>query len=1017
MPGRFRLTIAVTLSLTGAFFLYDFGVDRLLGEDRARPTPRTRTEDLSLELNDAGRVAQRFLKEHAWAEDAEIQFRDGKRLFYFSENWTETENKREVLFEPLAVVWFSKKQKEPLAIVAESAIVTFEADVDLSNPDPGRVVGGELTGHVSIRGPKKLRIDGRHFIFSEKAASIWSDEAVKFSFADQQNDDAQTARGTADQGIQIDLDVESAPASDQPLAVGSVKEIHLRRRVEIDFEFEQQGRMVPLSVACQGRFSLTLTDPAIDPAEPMIATFEDNVRVLRHWPDSEPDALTCDRLQMFLDRASPFTETAGHSDTTIESPLGKTQLRWMRATEDRSSGKRSASRRVVLTSPRDEMTAVMSQLDYDPATRRIVLNDIPSSTVDSQARRQNLIRLPVADVRIGKSRLRCQKIELLHDEDDNIQEVRCLGKGMLVHREDEKAGNGQMAPGPLPSPPADSDPAVHPAVKTALTATWQRQLRISPDPESELSIVDLSGDAQLRVPGENSSISAEYIKVWIDELSQLQDASEDNRPMPHRMLAQTNVTIDSPQMYGNAETLQVWFEQAPARIRATGQAGPAVSQRNGTEAIDLASLEEEEKKPREPIEPVNITSRLIRVRMVRHGEETQPELAEVWSEGQVEITSRREKDLDLTVLKGDRLHLRNRSETGQIIHIFGAPAEISDPSLSLSGNEVFMDRERNLVWVDGEGTLSMPVDRDLEGKLLEKPASLEIGWNEQMAFDGLVATIVGRVSASVMNSTMRCQQMDVTMTDRVLFQKQKEEIRPEIETVVCRYSVEVESHAVEEGNLNEVVRARFAAFAMRQSTGRAEARGPGVVKMWRRGRGKRAALAPAATGKANEGASTDATGWEYTRIDFANEMVGMQDARSMKFLGQVQVVYGPVNEPLEIINLDRLPRDGGAMYCDLLDFTQRKRTSGATDEESVELLAQGNARLEGQNFFAQAYEISFDETKGLYTLRSRGDQQAMLWRQARPGGARTPVVARTFRFIPSQNYVDFGDASLVQGIQ
>jgi hypothetical protein len=204
---------------------------------------------------------------------------------------------------------------------------------------------------------------------------------------------------------------------------------------------------------------------------------------------------------------------------------------------------------------------------------------------------------------------------------------------------------------------------------------------------------------------------------------------------------------------------------------------------------------------------------------------------------------------------------------------------------------------------------------------------------------------------------------------------------------------------------------------MQQSTGRAEARGPGFVKMWRRGRGKRAALAPTATGKANQGASADSTGWEYTRIDFANEMLGQQDARSMKFLGQVQVVYGPVNEPLEIIDLESLPKDGGAMYCDLLDFTQRQFTTAGRKDETVELLAQGNARLEGQSFFAQAYEISFDETKGLYTLRSQGDQQAMLWRQARPGGKRTPVVAKTFQFIPSQNYVDFDNASLVQGIQ
>ena len=996
MPDRFRLTVAVTLFLSGAYFVYGLGIDQLLGEDRSQLTPHTRPEQPQLELDDAGLVARRYLREHTWVEQSGIQLRDGKRLFYFSQSWTETENKREVRFEPLAIVWFSKKQKEPLTIVAESALVTFESDVDLANPEPGRIVGGELTGKVSIRGPKQLRIDGRHFIFSEKAASIWSDDAVSFGYADRNNGKSQTASGTADQGIQIDLDVETAPSSDQPIAVGAIREIHLRRRVEIDFEFEQAGRTVPLGVSCNGRFSLAMTDPAIDPAEPMIATFEDDVLVRRLWPDNQPDTLTCDTLRLFLNRVSPFDKPDQPiSDSTAESPLGSDiQLRWMRAT----------GQRVVLRSPKEELTAVVSRLDYDPAARRIILNDTQSSAVDGQARRQKLIRLPRVDATIGDSRLQCEQIELLHDEEDDIREVLCSGQGILAHREvNDKAEK----------PVGGSTP-----LRTVLTAQWQRQLRIYPDPKSGLDIIDFSGGAVLRVPDEKASVSAEFIKVWVDELKSLQQKKGEPDPLPHRMLAQNGVTLESPQMSGKTQTLQIWFEQAPARIDAAGLGAIAAGQdsRKTTLGDDNSS-----KTEKETAEPVNVTSDLIRVRMIRHGKEADPELAEVWSEGNVEITSRREDESELTVLKGEKLHLRNRaeSETGQVIHIYGSPARIVDPSLNLTGNEIFLDRERNLVWVDGEGTLAMPVDRDFDGKLLDKPATLEIGWNEQMAFDGLVATIVGRVSASVLQSSMRCQQMDVTMTDRILFQKQekKEAFRPEIETVVCRYRVEVESHRVEDGNLNEVVRARFAAFAIQQTTGRAEGRGPGFVKMWRRGRGKRAALAPSVTGKANQGASTESTGWEYTRIDFANEMIGHQDARSMKFLGQVQVVYGPVNEPLEIVDLESLPKDGGAIYCDLLDFTQRQFETAGRKDETIELLAQGNARLEGKSFFAQAYEISFDETKGLYTLRSQGDQQAMLWRQDRPGGKRIPVVAKTFRFIPSQNYVDFNNASLVQGIQ
>ena len=101
------------------------------------------------------------------------------------------------------------------------------------------------------------------------------------------------------------------------------------------------------------------------------------------------------------------------------------------------------------------------------------------------------------------------------------------------------------------------------------------------------------------------------------------------------------------------------------------------------------------------------------------------------------------------------------------------------------------------------------------------------------------------------------------------------------------------------------------------------------------------------------------------------------------------------------------------MFCDWLEFVQRSDSEGT---KHVELLAKENARLEGRSFFAQADEISFDESKGLYMLRSSGDE-SILWREKVAGGERTAVVAETFRFIPSINKVEFDKASRVQGLQ
>ncbi len=957
-------------------------------------------------FDESSRIAAKHLPDQEWARDANVQLRDGDTLFYYAQSWEQSDEKRSVTFEPLALVWFQEDATEPLIIQAESALVTFERDVDLSSPDPGRIVAGELLGDVSIRGADGLAMTGHHFIFSEESGSIFSDKPVEFAW--------QKHAGRSQQGIQIDLNMATGGPSSQ-LAVTGVRLVHLFRNVEMDFLFEQDDDVIPLSVRCAGRFMLELLGKADNPASRSIATFEDKVVVKRATELNTSDVLTCDQLELHLEEATEVEKAArkladnSGSQSSLVPGSGESSIQFKRM--------RAKGYVVKVTSELNEFQAVvgspnqqqrsMAVVDYDATERRLTLNDFDP----------NLAKQWKPRVRITQKsgEMDCQQIAVTHHADGRVNELICRGHGWLAYRE----------------PGVDGGPATD-----VLLADWKRQLRRFTDTTTGQNVIDLFGEAVVKMPADQAGVSADYIKIWTDPLESTgkgssllavnrtkgdSDDKAKKTPNPRRILAQKNVLLVSPQMHGQMEELQVWFEDADPSLKKSEPVSDLtpVSYRVPESAAPLL-LPDDAADSEKLEEPVFVSADLTRVRIVRYGDEFDPEVREVWTEGDVRITHHRESANGPVVLTGDRLHILNNPPTSdspsqQIVHVIGSPAQILDPKMKLTGDEITLDRSRNIAWTDGTSELRLPAERDFDGKLLKEPAELTINSHEQMSFDGRVATFTGRVHASMFDSVMRCQQMEVTMVKPIVFDEGMAQAeRPEIATVTCQFDVEFNSHVMEDGTLKEVRRAKFARFHLDHRTGNVFAdNGPGTVSLWRRGRGKRAGLAPLAAAGANRAMDTQGTEWEYSRIKFARDMSGSVKNRTTTFRGQIEVIYGPVGEPLVKIDLDKLPKDGGAMFCDWLEFVQRTDSEGT---KHVELLAKENARLEGRSFFAQADEISFDESKGLYMLRSSGDE-SILWREKVAGGERTAVVAETFRFIPSINKVEFDKASRVQGLQ
>ena len=787
-----------------------------------------------------------------------------------------------------------------------------------------------------------------------------------------------------------------------------------------------------------------------------VATFEDEVRVYQPTEPGKYNSLQSDLMTLYFEstKKSPDPNAAAvENQTTAKAetaPPGKDRFQ---SVDSNLTFRRlvAVGENVILRSETNDLIAMMHQLDYDALGRTTKMTS------------RNTVR-----VLQKQSKMHSPDIQLLHQEGGRVSHLTALGPGWLKSL-DKKTG------------------------KLAFAAQWKKELRKLPDPLTGEDIIELESEALVRQPQDEIGLAADFIKLWLKpqepsptsaSAPKPQNSAEEasdrpNRMQPKKLLAEKNVAIVSPDLQGQSNRLEVWFEPAPAvnpaiptaqnvqgkhsrnnlqpaikqipnspsptRSKTTNVL--AVSQERSLDKIPLAPPASEEslssadkanangsdrQKSKAPDSkksedgPIEVVSDLIRVKVLTRPGQQKSQISEIWTEGHVHVRQQHaseELPLDLT---GERLHLQNGADekTDQVLTLWGSPAHVRDRGTHIEGREIFLDRQKNFSKVHGAGLLQLPVKRSLDGEELQEPKPLDIWWEEQMTFDGLDAKFFGNVRAVLNNeglrSNMRCEEMNVVMSRRISFTKdrdsqQKDEAKTEIERVFCKDGVEFDSYKYEESKLTEVRRGRFAELKINQTTGKTSAQGPGWIKLWRRGRGKRAGMTPNASVKANRALKPDAADWEYMRIDFAGTSDGNLKQKFNTFKDRVKIVYGPVERSLMVIDLKDLPKDAGYMQCQSLRITHHEPTQ--KDQKTyIDLLALGNVNLEGRTFHARADSVSFDESKGLYTLRSQGRQKATIWRQTQIGGDYSRADAQMMYFIPARDILKLDQATGLDGV-
>jgi hypothetical protein len=1053
---RLILTASTTASLCGAFALYSAVVTPVFTP--APPLPvvaGAASSEATRRPVESHEEASRFLADYPWAAEAKYVWSDHHTVF--AQEMDLHDVTREIELRPFALLLRQRDESrdEPITVVCESARLKFAgeddgSEFDRANPKLGRVIAAVLLGQVFVRGSNGLAINTRDVFFSEASLRVWCDHPLTFSFGKN--------RGSA-HGLELDLAQQrGAPGRDKP-AVEGIRTVRLRRNVDMWLTRDAQpaagegsASSETAHVTSEGSFEFSL--------ETYVASYQDRVRVDRVIDAGSPEHLKCDLLRILFE---PDSGSAGQPASQVATPapanrnglapdFGGLVFRRLRA----------EGRQVTLTADERQFSAVMHHLDYDAASREVTLFDAAGVKVFQ-----------------GPNEVRCPEVSLVHTESGEIGRLVCRGPGWLESRRagtkslefaaewskelrrnpDSESGRdllefegqarlrqpGRMmltaelikawvTPGrtePMaPETGARTQPDPLDNARVERVVALRNVEIVSPQLTGSTERLEIDIEDGVVTPRAGGAVGATPPRLSRDRLAVgiwPEPRTESAAARPARPIPGLMQISDPARSAGKAAEKRIEIGAGSASARRAPERGVAVRPAAGSRELAPVPTATVTRPPRPPME---MAADVIRARVLRNnvaGSEDQYHLAEVWNDGHVQIEQSRGDDSPPLVCRGEKLHLQNHSETDQVVRIDGTPATIEDRGLKIEGREVHLDRGENLAWVEGSGRLRLRVGRSLDGQPAVSPQPIDVTWVEKMTFDGDVAKFFVNVESTQRDdrsrSRMKCQEMHAIFSRHVSFtDDQSGAAEPQVERIVCLENVDFENEEVERDKLIGVRRGHVWELTLEPESGVTTAQGPGHLSFWTRGRGNRAGLTASATVRANQSLSADKSEWEYVRIDFAGRMHGNTRDQFTTFRDRVRIVYGPVARTGDVIDRDALPRHGGKLDCSLLEVTQVPGVESKSG--SLQLRGSGNAHLEGRTdrtgdavFSARADNISFDQSKGLYTIWSQGRNQATVWREAHLGGSRLCSPGQRIEFNPATNQLRVDKGTGVYGVE
>ncbi|MBN2476662.1 MAG: hypothetical protein JXB62_18775 [Pirellulales bacterium] len=906
----------------------------------------------------------------------------------------------QVELRPMTIVFMPKepvddeamrKRRAMILQVPEGALLTFDQPFDLRRAKIGRLVGGELRGQVLIHGQGKLPgpeddlwIASRGVRLTEQ--QIWTPDPVEFRWGphygrgqhmviellpgEETGTHGPNVAGIAwfelkrIQQLHLELGQAARPVENSPTPAPAEDSLPKPEKKLSGSLFRRDGETsLPLEIACRGRFRFDFVKK--------VATFEDRVDVMHLNPEGPSDQLQCELLSIFF---TDKTEPAPAS----EQPGGVTPKKPSSATLDLKPQRIEArGYPVVVSAPSESLQARGQRLSYDLLAERLVLDG----------------ELPVM-LQHGPNQLHAQSLDYRSAGPGRLGQVLATGPGWLRGQTDDRPDR-------------------------QLEAHWGQLLHLRPHEENQ--VISLTGGARLEAH-DIGRLQAPEIHFYLLEVPLAErpgrydvrpdrllalGGGEPNNGQPARQglppagpddtaPAEPNVVIESPQLSAVVERLEVWFEQDPTEAAAAaGALGQADSPVGSPPPAALPPADAPAAEGH-----FEIVGRLLRAKL-RLAEGEQAKLSELTVEDGVEfVESRTRKPGELPVLiRGDRLHAIDADQPHAAVTVVGKPAHFQGRGMSLSARNVSLNRGTNRLWVDGAGRMELPVKTDLEGRPLDEPTLLELLWQRGMEFDGRTAQFEEAVTASTPNQHLQTETLEVRLTRPIDFSANKiqEGLKPEIEQLLCRGGVLMESREFAGRVQTSTERMQVADLAVNLVSGALTAGGPGWVRSIRHESG---GLLPGAAPR------RDGNQRLGLHVRFQDRITGDVKNRQLTFHEQVRVTFAPVDSWEATLDVDR-PEEvgpgGAVMRCRQLSVSELRGPAGT----SRELEAVGSVVVEGitedGNFTARAARMTYDEAKDLLILEGDGHSDASLFRQQQIGGPLSEFTARKIRYWPRTN--------------
>ncbi len=888
-------------------------------------------------------------------------------------------------------------ESTPLVLYApDGAVLEFDEPFKAGLAPSGKLVGAVLRGEVTIfRAPNaegREQLDVKTKNIQIASNKIFTPHPVEFQLGDHRG------RGS---NLEIELQTEPPTESGKIPAIRGIKTLEL---VKVDYlrlavpPKTKDGAMVEgtgqnpessyLDVRCDGSFVCNMEEQA--------ARFENHVRVL-HLADGsgkELESLECHDLVI------QFDNQRLQSENTAVSPQQGSQ-------DAAENGKQNSSlslRRIiaqgqpaVLHSNLRDFHAEAGTISYDPVLESVSMRDDRKVVMTHQD-------------------LRFEAPEF----DYQLSEGSRLGTAVAEGRGRVSRLPGEHGPG--------------------FSMQWSEQLQLRP--HEGLQCLSFYGHPQLDV-ATGEKFKAEELHVWLAEKPEDTSTQSDKKSSEGielvKLLAERQVSIDSPKLGGKTERLEVFWDRDASSKPLPGDEGavdhrennsPTSTAEQGAAALQPSSPEKAQRK-------LIVSGDFVRARLKPdRGSFAVEEItvdgnARLFEKGSHEAISNSAeplmisgKLLQVNALGADFFSAYVVSEQEQQTSDQRREPVLAARGMELYGTQMQLNQAQHRMWMDGAGEAHLySPPKPQSAQQLTGPAIVR--WEGGLDFDGewvrvreAVNIWIQTVNQQGMQSTVQIQSegMDLRLAQKVDLtggQQSSKNSSPasrkeEIETLILHGQVWITHwEADAQGTMKAVDRLFALGAGLHYPTGNLIAGGPGFAQSIR----VQAGTSQLSSANSPGSSVPSGSGLTHFRIEFHREIQGNIYDKHMAFVEQVQVYSVPVPSWDSWLERGELLKRSDLVYlrCDQLTTDEVMTERHAPTSWLVQ--AVGNAYLAGQGIEASASRMTYDQGKDLLTLVADDRDDAQLSRQAQPGAQRDLVRAREIKFWRSTNQVEVAGIS------